>query len=124
MKVMARQKMQSPTGEPTPDARDRYAALVADLIKAPGVSQSVKKGFGFSGLLIGGKLFAVPRGDELLLKLPAPKVAALIVSRDGTAFDAGRGRPMKEWVTVKATSKERWLDLARQAMQFVATARA
>lgn len=97
---------------------DRYSAIVQALGKLPGVSLSTKKGFGFSGLMIGGKLFAILRKEELLLKLPGPRVEALIASGDGTRFDPGHGRPMKEWVTVKPASVEDWLALAREAMIF------
>jgi len=98
---------------------EAYAAIVEALGELPGVSQSTKKGFGFSGLMVGGKLFATLRKDELLLKLPAPRVEALIAAGDGTRFDPGHGRPMKEWVTVRPGSGEDWLELAREAMRFL-----
>jgi hypothetical protein len=98
-----------------------FAEIVEALGTAPGVAQSAKKGFAFGGLMVGGKLFAMPHGEELLLKLPAVRVAALIASGEGGPFDAGRGRPMKEWVTVKPSAAKRWLELAREAMAFVAS---
>lgn len=103
-------------------AEQRYAAVVAALIDEPDVTRSAKRGFGFGGLHVGGKLFAILRGEELLLKLPAAKVAMLIASGEGHPFDAGRGRPMKEWVTAEHGAGEGWPELARQAMLFVARA--
>ncbi len=109
-----------PRGIDRTGAEARFSDVVRTLGRQSGVAQSVKKGFGFGGLLAGGKLFAVPRGEGLLLKLPAAKVAALIATGEGEVFDAGKGRPMKEWVVVGPRSQERWLELARQAMSFVA----
>ncbi|RAK61852.1 hypothetical protein DJ021_15805 [Phenylobacterium hankyongense] len=57
------------------------------------------------------------RGETLLLKLPAARVAELIAAGVGSPFDANKGRPMKEWVTVGAEAG--WLALAREAAAFV-----
>jgi hypothetical protein len=48
-------------------------------------------------------------------------VEALIASGDGTRFDPGHGRHMKEWLAVAPTSEADWLPLAREAMAFVGT---
>lgn len=101
---------------------ERYARIVAALLGSPDVSQSTQKGFGASGLMIRGKLFATLRRDELLLKLPKARVATLIATGNGKPFDRGQGRPMKEWLTVPQHSQEDWLALAREAMAFVAAA--
>jgi len=39
----------------------------------------------------------------------------------GERFDANRGRPMREWLEVHSESPDDWLDLAREAPQFVGT---
>ena len=95
-----------------------YAAIVAALIKAKGVTISSRRGFGQSGLMIHEKLFAVLRGPTLLLKLPADRVAELIASKEGNAFDAGKGKPMREWITIGPHAHAKWLQLAREALQF------
>lgn len=105
--------------QPVVSSEERYARIAETLLGLPGVSQSTKKGFASSGLMIGGKLFAVLRTGELLLKLPARRVETLIASGDGRRFDPGHGRAMKEWVTVKPTAGEDWLALASEAMRFV-----
>jgi hypothetical protein len=64
-----------------------------------------------------GKLFARLRGDALLLKLPAGRVAHLIAAGQGAAFDANKGKPMKEWVLANALAD--WPALAREAAAFV-----
>ena len=53
--------------------RQRYAGLVRELTRTRGVAQPVgKKGFGSSGLYVGGKLFAfLSHKDRLIVKLPA-----------------------------------------------------
>jgi hypothetical protein len=61
---------------------------------------------------------------RLVVKLPKHRVEALIAEGVGERFDPRRdGRLMKEWVTVAPTSGEGWLDLSREAMEFVASQR-
>ncbi len=61
---------------------------------------------------------------KLVVKLPKPRVDALIASGDGERFDPRHdGRLMKEWVSVEPTSEEEWLPLAKEAMEFVASQR-
>ncbi len=77
-----------------------YAKIVTVLGKLPNVSQPIgKKGFGSSGLYIGGKLFAfLSYKKQLVLKLPLKRVDELIARGEGTRFDPRRdGRGMKEW---------------------------
>jgi hypothetical protein len=103
----------------TPD--DAYTALEAHFLARPGITRSVKRGFAEGGLMTSGKLFAVPhKGDQLLLKLPAGRVVALIATDKGAPFTAGMaGRVMKEWVLVQPEAAEDWLDLATEAEAFV-----
>jgi len=105
-----------PFSDSSPQAR--YRQVSDALVGLPGVTVASKKGFGEGGLMVAGKLFATLRGEEMLLKLPAARVAALIADGSGSAFDAGKGKAMKEWVTVQATGAD-WLALAREAMAFV-----
>ncbi|MDR3510777.1 MAG: hypothetical protein P4L73_04030 [Caulobacteraceae bacterium] len=102
------------------EGQARYAAITEALANQPGVSRSGLKGFGAGGLMVQGRLFAMLRHDDLLLKLPSARVAALITCGDGKPFDAGKGRPMKEWVLATPAAAERWLALAEEAMGFVA----
>ncbi|MGY2744566.1 hypothetical protein [Arthrobacter sp. UYCu723] len=54
--------------------------------------------------------------------LPHDRVDTLIGAGAGTPFDAGKGRAMKEWLTVTADDEESWLALAREALDFVGSA--
>jgi hypothetical protein len=60
---------------------------------------------------------------RLVLKLPAPRVDALIASGAGQRYEPGPGRPMKEWVSLEpASADDSWLPLAREALDFVGSA--
>jgi hypothetical protein len=103
----------------TPEAR--YADLVRKLSSSSGVtSVSEGKGFGSSGQLkAGGRIFAMLVRDHLVLKLPRQRVDELVADGDGTRFDAGKGKPMREWFVLSTASKKPWLPLAREALEFV-----
>lgn len=105
------------------DSRDRYEAIVAALTPLPGVTRSTKRGFAEGALKINDKLFAslMRSKDGLILKLPAARVAWLTDSGDGNRLEFGHGKGLKEWVAVRPDAMVDWLDLAREAMAFVAT---
>ncbi len=84
------------------------------------ISQS--KMFGSPGLKIGGKVFAMQVKGKLVVKLPSKRVESLVGSGKGAYFDPGHGRVMKEWVSIEPSSGN-WLDLAREARDFVAQGR-
>jgi hypothetical protein len=95
-------------------------SLIAALLPLQGVTLgSGRRGFGSDSLCINGKIFAIPRSDGLVLKLPGARVTQLIASGDGTPFDGGKGKPMKEWVVIGPTAEDHWLDLAKEALSFV-----
>lgn len=56
---------------------------------------------------------------RLVLKLPSDRVAELIGTGRGDPFDAGKGRPMMEWVGFEPSADEDWLGLATEALAFV-----
>jgi hypothetical protein len=102
----------------------RFADIVASLRSKPGVTAPSSDGggrkFGSSGLKIDNKVFAmVSSRGEFVVKLPRQRVDALVASGDGTRFDPGHGRLMKEWLVVSPTSALDWLALAKEAMAFV-----
>jgi hypothetical protein len=100
-------------------AESRYAQLVAELVGRPGVTQG-GKGFGASALKVHGRIFAMlSSGSQFVVKLPRERVAALIDSGQGAAYDAGKGRPMREWLVVPANSSLEWRAIAEDALAFV-----
>ena len=101
--------------------QQRYESLIKSFLAG---SRSVRigegKGFGSTGQLrVDGKIFAMLVRGELVLKLPSDRVDALVDSGDGERFDAGKGKPMREWLVLSPTSRKSWLALAREAMTFV-----
>jgi hypothetical protein len=96
---------------------ERFGALASLLLDEPGVTMSESRGFARDALLKNGKLLVALRGDAVLLKLPAERVAALIASGQGAPFDANKGKPMKQWVVANMTAD--WEALAHEAAAFV-----
>ena len=109
--------------EAAPSPEDRYAALVEALLRETEATLGAegKKGFGSSALCINDKIFAMLTRERLVVKLPRQRVDALVATGDGDRFDAGRGRPMKEWLSLAPTSSLEWLPLAREALAFVSS---
>ncbi|HEY6688128.1 MAG TPA: hypothetical protein VI094_18185 [Propionibacteriaceae bacterium] len=91
---------------------DEYAGVSGVTVPAGG------SGFGSNAIKINKSIFAMLVNDRLVVKLPAARVAELIAARDGLRFDAGKGKPMKEWVGLTvddATARQ----LVAEAMTFV-----
>jgi hypothetical protein len=104
------------------DVGHRFAALVEALADRPGVrppEQNPGRGFAASALTVDGAIFAMPGRGSLVVKLPAPRVAELIQAGVGAPFDAGKGRPMREWVALPDASRAEDLALAEEALIFV-----
>ena len=97
-----------------------FETLVRELVGRPGVAVgSGKRGFGSDALTVYGRIFAMLTRGHLVLKLPAERVADLIASGAGAPFDAGKGKPMREWVTLIRASDGQPRELAEAAMSFV-----
>jgi TfoX/Sxy family transcriptional regulator of competence genes len=101
----------------------RFARLVDELAGQPGVEPPGgpgQRGFGSDALKVNGTIFAMVSHGRLVVKLPRDRVAALIKDATGAGFDAGKGRPMKEWLTVLTDDEATWRWLAAEALAFVA----
>ena len=68
------------------------------------------------------KIFAMLVRGHLVLKLPRPRVDALIAAGQGTRFDANKGTPMREWLRLDPDSALPWPPLALEALDFVRNA--
>jgi hypothetical protein len=98
----------------------RYEALVEELTRRPSVTHVERGGFGSRGQLkAGGRIFAMLVRGELVVKLPRARVDELVSRGQGRFFDAGKGRPMREWFALSAASRKPWLPLAEEALDFV-----
>src|SRR4030095_13177771 len=110
--------MPKPTAPPP--IEKRFADIISSLRGKPGVTAPSpdgggRKSFGSSALKINDKVFAmVSSRGEFVVKLPRHRVDALVASGDGTRFDPGHGRIMKEWLAVSPKSKLDWLPPAHE----------
>ena len=105
----------------------RFANLVRALADEPGVEigggrRGFGRGFGRGTLQVDGRIFAMVSHGRLVLKLPRERVAGLIAEGAGAAFDAGKGKPLAEWLALDGTNDATdatLLELAREAASFV-----
>ena len=64
------------------------------------------------------KVFAMRVGDDLVLKLPPKRVAELIEAAVAGPHVVA-GRPMKEWALIEPAQEKRWLDVAKESLEYV-----
>jgi hypothetical protein len=105
---------------------ERYESLVKSILAAaPTARIGEGKGFGSTGQLkVDGKIFAMLVRGQLVVKLSRERVDALVDSGAGGRFDAGKGKPLREWFALSPTSRRSWPALAKEAMAFVGRERA
>jgi len=101
---------------------ERFEELVVTLAQEPHITPPEgSRGFGSHALRVRGKIFAMVVRGHLVVKLPKSRVDMLVDSGDGVRFDANKGKPMKEWLNLDASSDLDWEQLAREALAFVAS---
>ena len=101
------------------DSERRFEDLVDELTGVPGVTPPRGgSGFGRSALRWQGKIFAMLVRGRLVLKLPAERVDDLVMAGEGAHFDANKGTPMRQWLSLDPGSGLAWLPLAREALDF------
>jgi hypothetical protein len=106
-------------GDRADDPAGQFADLVDDLIGIDGVTPPEGgRGFGRSALRFRRKIFAMLVRGRLVLKLPEARVAALTAAGAGVPFDANKGTPMREWISLDPASGLDWMPLAREALAF------
>jgi hypothetical protein len=97
----------------------RFVRVVEAFVKDRSVNRESRKGFGSGALKVNGKIFAMMSSEgKFVVKLPKDRVDKLVSSGKGERFDPGHGRIMKEWVVV-GTRQANWIELAKEARQFV-----
>jgi hypothetical protein len=94
-------------------------ARYAEVLEAYAAAQAgPRKGFGSGALRTHGKIFCmVTSRGEFVVKLDKKRVAELVAGKQGRHFDAGKGKPMKEWF-VALTAKPGAVALAKEAFDF------
>jgi TfoX/Sxy family transcriptional regulator of competence genes len=105
-----------------PDAEQRFADLAERFTGEEGVElprDGAPRRFGSTALTVNGSIFAMLTRGELVVKLPADRVADLVDAGAGKPFESGKGRPMREWVVVAGDDPHEWYELAREALRFV-----
>jgi hypothetical protein len=103
---------------------DRYEDLVVELAGLAGVTlPQTSRGFGRTALRFQNRIFVMLVRGQLVLKLPAERVDMLVAASDGVRFDANKGRPMREWISLDPGSGQSWLLLAREALDFARSGR-
>jgi hypothetical protein len=105
-------------------AQARFAKLAKELAPEDGAETAHRKGFGTGSVFAGRKMFAVldPSG-ALVLKLPPARVQELIASRVGAPWHPGTGAPLKEYVAIGLAGEKRWLALAKESREYMASQR-
>ena len=114
---------------PRKPSGDRAAGGVPDsfapVVTAFARDRSVSRGKGWSAgnivLTVNGKIFAMLVRGRFVAKLPRKRVDELVKTGIGEYFDGGCGRPMKEWVALRA-GRAQWVELAEEAHRFVSGA--
>ena len=97
----------------------RYAEIVTAFLRRPGVTQE-GRGFGSAALKVRGTMFAtLSSKGAFVVKLPRPRVDALVAAGEGRPFEPGPGRLMTQWLELGAASSCDWASLAEEAMAFV-----
>jgi TfoX/Sxy family transcriptional regulator of competence genes len=99
-------------------SEELWKPIARDQLAKRGVTGGT--GFGTNeGLRVSGKIFAMLVRGELVVKLPRDRVDELIDAGAARRFDAGKGRPMREWASVPASASRRWRGLVEEARTFV-----
>jgi hypothetical protein len=111
----------------SPSSDELFSEVVAAFAGDPQVEPPVDAGpgkgkFGARGLKVNGTIFAMLSKDRFVVKLPPARVDALVASKEGRRFVLG-ARAMREWVAFDDGVAARWLEIAREARQFVSAAK-
>jgi hypothetical protein len=104
------------------EAQARFDRLAAKMANHDGVTLgSGRRGFGSGALHVNGRIFAMLSAGRLVVKLPSDRVTSLISNGGAAPFDAGKGRPMKEWAAIRHGADDVWLARAEEARAFVSS---
>lgn len=101
-----------------------FESVVEAFANVRHVTREKTKGFGSGSLKVNGKIFAVLSSKaQFVVKLPKERVDEMVCDGVGDRFVPRPGRLMKEWLVADA-GKADWVDLAREAGDFVGRSKA
>ena len=107
-----------PSGTDGTSAESLFDAVVERYAHDPRVTGGT--GFGSSpGRRVDGRIFAMLVRGELVVKLPRQRVDELVQAGTASWFDAGKGRPMREWAALGTAHALAWPDVVGEAYDFV-----
>jgi len=119
--------MKGKTPPPRPAKTEQnpaFGSVVGHFKKDRNVTREERKGFGSGALKVRGKIFAmIASKGQFVVKLPRERVSDLVKDGKGKLFEPGPGRIMKEWFEANDGLEALWLDLAREAREFVGSNR-
>ncbi|MFE2325264.1 hypothetical protein ACFXD5_15315 [Streptomyces sp. NPDC059385] len=76
------------------------------------------------GVKTGGKFYAFSTEEDVVVKLPAERVAELVGAGVGAPCETRPGHPMREWVRLVPADADACLAYLREARAFVAASAA
>src|SRR5215470_10326039 len=96
----------------------KYDAVVSEMVATSPTTSG--KMFGMPTLKnSNGKAFAGYTDGAMVFKLGGASHTEALALSGARLFDPMGGRPMKEWVVVPAEHSTRWIELARDAFNYV-----
>lgn len=97
---------------------ERFWDAVEPFLAEDGVEEGTL--MGFACVRVHGEFFAMPKHDtgQLVVKLPAERVAELVADGTGAPFGPG-DKVFKEWVLVDFAHEGQWPRLLGEAKAFV-----
>lgn len=108
----------APTAAPAPVGTDVFAVVrERALALHPGDDEG--RMLHSLGLRTSGKFYAFASGSDVIVKLPAARVAELVASGDGSPCETKPGRAMKEWVQLPVLDVDSCLASVLEARAFV-----
>jgi hypothetical protein len=71
------------------------------------------------GLKTAGRFYAFATDDDLVVKLPAARVAELVAAGAGRLCEPRKGRPMRQWVRLDPSGEDDCTAYLVEAREFV-----
>ncbi len=75
--------------------------------------------FGKPSLLVGKKAIGWWLDPDVALKLPAGPREEALALKGAHEYDAGNGRPMREWIVIPQAFKDQWPRFAEAAYKYL-----